>query len=80
MSMRSMADYAWEIPEEKLEELIPGIIGEIESLDEQEFEDYVMLDDADTFKPWYVYCGNAYTINPAFKALGGFLNSWVVYG
>ena len=24
MSMRSMADYAWEIPEEKLEELIAG--------------------------------------------------------
>ena len=122
MSMRSSADYAWEIPEEKLEELIPGLIGEIEALDEQEFEEAVAYDspddpdepfaekvlkviekvkefgkthglvlgfgwrylqdgdDADSFKPWYVYCENAYTINPAFKALGGVLNTWVVYG
>lgn len=121
MSMRSMADYAWEIPEEKLEELLPGIVEEIGSLDEQELEDFTTLDiakpdkpfsedilktvqkvvdfgkshglelsfgwrylqdgdDADTFKPWFVYCDNAITINPAFKAIGGVLNTWVVYG
>lgn len=122
MSMRSMADYAWEIPEEKLKKLIPGIIKEINALDEQEFEEAVCYDspnepnepfsedvmkviskvkefgkahglvlsfgwrylqdgdDADTFKPWYVYCENAFTINPVFKELGGVLNTWVVYG
>lgn len=115
MSMRSFAEYAYEITPEKLEECLPGIIEEIDSL--EGFEEFVSMqddegteeiratvkkvvdfgaskglelsfgwrylddgDDAGEFKNWYVYCDNAVTLHPAFKALGGIMNTWVTVG
>ena len=115
MSMRSSAEYAFEISPEILEEHLPGIVERVDSL--EGFEDFVTLedeegteeihavvkeikdfgesfglelsfgwryledgDDEGEFKNWYVYCDNAYTLNPAFKKLGGIINSWVVFG